>query len=83
MYGKPSAIKPVVQAVTPPVTTPEPTTPAPTIKTSPVLSTDGFDEWLAQNKLAKNSQQFIEESLDSMENLKGETGKNIKKMINL
>jgi len=80
LYGKPSAIKPVVQAVTPPVTTPEPTTPAPTIKTSPVLSTDGFDEWLAQNKLAKNSQQFIEESLDSMENLKGETGKNIKKM---
>ena len=83
LYGKPSAIKPVVQAVTavaPPVAPPEPTTPAAAIKTSPVLSTDGFDKWLAQNKLAKNSQQFIEESLDSMENLKGETGKNIKKM---
>ena len=70
----------MVQAVTSPVTAPEPTTPAPTIKTSPVLSTDGFDKWLAANKFAKNSQQFIEESLDSMENLKGETGKNIKKM---
>ena len=80
LYGKPSAIKPVVQAIAPPVTAPEPTTSAPTIKTSPVLSTDGFDKWLAENKLAKNSQQFIEESLDSMENLKGETGKNIKKM---
>ena len=80
LYGKPSAIKPVVQAVTPPVTAPEPTTPAPTIKTSPVMSTDGFDKWITENKLAKNAQQFIEESLDSMENLKGETGKNIKKM---
>jgi len=80
LYGKPSAIKPVVKAVTPPVTAPEPATPAAAIKTSPVLSTDGFDKWLAENKLAKNSQQFIEESLDSMENLKGETGKNIKKM---
>ena len=83
LYGKPSAIKPVVKAATavaPPVAPPEPTTPAAAIKTSPVLSTDGFDNWLAQNKLAKNSQQFIEESLDSMENLKGETGKNIKKM---
>ena len=83
LYGKPSAIKPVVKAVTPPVTAPEPATPAAAIKTSPVLSTDGFDKWLAENKLAKNSQQFIEESLDSMENLKGETGKNIKKCVNL
>ena len=80
LYGKPSAIKPVVQAVTPPITAPEPTTPATAIKTSPVLSTDGVDQWLAANKSAKTAQQFIEESLDSMENLKGETGKNIKKM---
>ena len=83
LYGKPSAIKPVVKAATavaPPVTPSEPTTPAAAIKTSPVLSTDGFDNWLAANKSAKTAQQFIEESLDSMENLKGETGKNIKKM---
>ena len=80
LYGKPSAIKPVVKAVTPPVTAPEPATSTPTIKTSPVLSTDGVDKWLAENKFAKNSQQFIEESLDSMEDLGGLTGENIKKM---
>ena len=80
LYGKPSAIKPVVQPITPLVAPPEPATPTPAIKTSPVLSTDGVDQWLAANKSAKTAQQFIEESLDSMENLKGETGKNIKKM---
>jgi len=77
LYGKPSAIKSKAKPK-PKVTAPVET--APQVKTSPVLSTDGVDKWLAENKFAKNSQQFIEESLDSMEGLGGLTGENIKKM---
>jgi len=77
LYGKPSGIKSKAKPK-PKVTAPVETTPQ--VKTSPVLSTDGVDKWLAGNKFAKNSQQFIEESLDSMEGLGGLTGENIKKM---
>ena len=83
LYGKPSAIKPVVKAVTavaPPVALPEPTTPTPTIKTSPVMGTNGVDKYLVDNNIAKTSQEFIEDSLDSLEKLGGLTKTNVKKM---
>ena len=70
LYGKPSAIKPKVK---PEVATSQ-------IKTSPVMGTNGVDKYLVDNNIAKTSQEFIEDSLDSLEKLGGLTKTNVKKM---
>ena len=70
LYGKPSAIKPKVK---PEVATSQ-------IKTSPVMGTNGVDKYLVENNIAKTSQEFIEDSLDSLEKLGGLTKTNVKKM---
>jgi len=70
LYGKPSAIKPKVK---PEVATSQ-------IKTSPVMGTNGVDKYLVDNNIARTSQEFIEDSLDSLEKLGGLTKTNVKKM---
>jgi len=70
LYGKPSAIKPKVK----------PKVPTTQIKTSPVMGTNGVDKYLVDNNIAKTSQEFIEDSLDSLEKLGGLTKTNVKKM---
>ena len=70
LYGKPSAIKPKIK---PEVATSQ-------IKTSPVMGTNGVDKYLVDNDIAKTSQEFIEDSLDSLEKLGGLTKTNVKKM---
>jgi len=52
---------------------------APKIKTSPTMTTEGVDKWLAKNKIG-NIQDFTEESLDSLEKLGGLTERNVKRM---
>ena len=49
------------------------------IKTSPTMSTEGVDKWLAQNKI-NNIQEFTEDSLDSLEKVGGLTERNVKRM---
>ena len=49
------------------------------IKTSPTMSTEGVDKWLAQNKI-NNIQEFTEDSLDSLEKVGGLTKRNVKRM---
>jgi len=49
------------------------------IKTSPTMSTEGVDKWLAQNKI-NSIQEFTEESLDSLEKVGGLTERNVKRM---
>jgi len=51
----------------------------PTSITSPTMTTEGVDEWLATNKLG-DIQTFLEDSLDSVEKLGGLTAINVKKM---
>ena len=52
---------------------------APKIKTSPTMTTEGVDKWLAKNKIG-NIQDFTEDSLDSLEKLGGLTERNVKRM---
>jgi len=49
------------------------------VKTSPTMSTEGVDKWLAQNKI-NSIQEFTEESLDSLERVGGLTERNVKRM---
>ena len=72
LYGKPSAIKPKPK--------PKPEVATSQIKTSPVMGTNGVDKYLVDNNIAKTSQEFIEDSLDSLEKLGGLTKTNVKKM---
>ena len=51
----------------------------PTSITSPTMTTEGVDDWLANNRLG-NIQTFLEDSLDSVEKLGGLTAINVKKM---
>ena len=60
-----------------------PTTPkVPAIKSSQVISTPTLDEYLKTNKIAKNAQEFVDDSIDSIEAIGGKTGANVKKMRN-
>ena len=77
LYGKPSAIKPAVQAVTavaPPVAPPD------AIRSSKVISTETMDEYLKDNNIAKSAQEFVDDSIDNLEALGGRAGANVKKM---
>jgi len=77
LYGKPSAIKPAVQAVTavaPPVAPPD------EIRSSKVISTETMDEYLKNNNIAKSAQEFVDDSIDNLEALGGRAGANVKKM---
>ena len=69
LYAKPSVIKQVAA----------PVAKVPKIKTSPTMSTEGVDTWLAQNKIG-NIQELTEDSLDSLEKLGGLTERNVKRM---
>ena len=69
LYGKPKDVAKAIKKVTK----------APKIKTSPTMSTEGVDEWLAQNKIA-SIQEFTEDSLDSLEKIGGLTERNVKRM---
>ena len=75
-YGKSSVVKEIAKPK--PVTAPK--VKIPPDKDSPMFSTQGVDNWLANNPQAANIQQFIEESLDGMESVGGLTQKHIKKM---
>ena len=75
-YGKSSVVKEIAKPK--PVTAPK--VKIPPDKDSPMFSTQGVDDWLANNPQAANIQQFIEESLDGMESVGGLTQKHIKKM---
>ena len=69
IYAKPVVAKKVAA----------PAAKAPKIKTSPTMTTEGVDKWLAKNKIG-NIQEFTEESLDSLEKLGGLTERNVKRM---
>ena len=69
IYAKPVVAKKVAA----------PVAKAPKIKTSPTMTTEGVDKWLAQNKIG-NIQDFTEDSLDSLEKLGGLTERNVKRM---
>ncbi len=69
LYGKPSAIKPK----------PKPK-PVDAIRSSQVISTPSLDEYLKTNKIAKSSQEFVDDSIDSIEALGGKVAVNTKKM---
>jgi len=77
LYGKPSAIKPKPK----PKPTPQVTaTSIATGTTSPVFGTDTLEKYLADNNIAKSTQQFVDESIDSLESVGGLTGKHTKKL---
>jgi len=69
IYAKPVVAKKVAA----------PVAKVPKIKTSPTMTTEGVDKWLAKNKIG-NIQEFTEESLDSLEKLGGLTERNVKRM---
>ena len=69
IYAKPVVAKKVAA----------PVAKAPKIKTSPTMTTEGVDKWLAKNKIG-NIQDFTEDSLDSLEKLGGLTERNVKRM---
>ena len=79
LYGKPSAIK------AKPKPTPKPK-PAPQVRatttgtSSPAIGTDTLEKYLADNNIAKSTQQFVDESIDSLESVGGLTGKHTKKL---
>ena len=74
LYGKTAVVAQAVETI-PAVVAAK----APTSITSPTMTTEGVDEWLASNKLG-NIQTFLEDSLDSVEKLGGLTAINVKKM---
>ena len=73
LYGKPSAIKPKAKP------RPKPK-PVDEIRSSQVISTPSLDEYLKTNKIAKSSQEFVDDSIDSIEALGGKVAVNTKKM---
>ena len=76
VYGKKNIVAKTIKPK--PITAPK--VKAPALKDSPMFSTQGVDDWLANNPQAANIQQFIEESLDGMESVGGLTQEHIKKM---
>ncbi len=79
LYGKPSEIKPKVKPKPKPKPAPQ-VTPTPTGTTSPAFGTDTLEEYLKSNNIAKSTQQFVDESIDSLESVGGLTGKHTKKL---
>ena len=83
-YGNPEDIKGTVKkATTPPKAAPAPTpTPAKTtgIKSSPAIATESLDMYLKTSKTAKSIQEFVDDSIDALESVGGQTAKNTKKM---
>ena len=81
LYGKPSAIKAKPKPKPKPKPTPQVTsTPTPTGTTSPAFGTDTLEKYLTDNNIAKSTQQFVDESIDSLESVGGLTGKHTKKL---
>ena len=79
LYGKPSAIKPKPKSR--PKSTPQVTpTTTPTGTTSPAFGTDNLEKYLVDNNIAKSTQEFVDESIDSLESVGGLTGKHTKKL---
>ena len=77
LYGKPSEIKPKIK----PKSKPAPQVRATTTGTSsPVIGTDTLEKYLADSNIAKSTQQFVDESIDSLESVGGLTGKHTKKL---
>ena len=86
-YGKPEDIKGTVKkATTPPKAAPTPadivkdlgkTT---EIKSSPAIATESLDMYLKTSKTAKSIQEFVDDSIDALESVGGQTAKNTKKM---
>ena len=79
LYGKPSAIK----AKPKPTPKPKPATQVRATTTgtsSPAIGTDTLEKYLADNNIAKSTQQFVDESIDSLESVGGLTGKHTKKL---
>ena len=74
LYGKTAVVAQAVETIPAVVAAKTPTS-----ITSPTMTTEGVDEWLASNKLG-NIQTFLEDSLDSVEKLGGLTAINVKKM---
>jgi SPP1 gp7 family putative phage head morphogenesis protein len=79
LYGKPSAIKAKAKPKPKPAPTPQ-VTPTPTGTSSPAFGTDTLEKYLADNNIAKSTQQFVDESIDSLESVGGLTGKHTKKL---
>lgn len=69
LYGKPSAIKAKAKPKL-----------VDAIRSSQVISTPSLDEYLKTNKIAKSSQEFVDDSIDSIEALGGKVAVNTKKM---
>ena len=80
LYGKPTVAK-RKPTVTPPKPKPAPQVRATTTGTSsPAIGTDTLEKYLADNNIAKSTQQFVDESIDSLESVGGLTGKHTKKL---
>ena len=79
LYGKPSTIKAKAKPKLKPAPTPQ-VTPTPTGTTSPAFGTDTLEKYLADNNIAKSTQQFVDESIDSLESVGGLTGKRTRKL---
>jgi len=79
LYGKPSQIKAKPKPKPKPAPTPQ-VTPTPTGTTSPAFGTDTLEKYLTDNNIAKSTQQFVDESIDSLESVGGLTGKHTKKL---
>ncbi len=77
-YGKPENIPltPIAKPATTPVKTTKITR---TGITSPTMTTEGVDTWLAKNKIG-SVQDLMEDSLDSLEQLGGLTQRNVRRM---
>ena len=73
LYGKAAVAAQAVETI------PAVVAKTPTSITSPTMTTEGVDNWLANNKLG-DIQTFLEDSLDSVEKLGGLTATNVKKM---
>ena len=80
LYGKPSATK--LKARPKPKPTPQ-VTPQPTGTSSPAFGTDTLEKYLADNNIAKSTQQFVDESIDSLESVGGLTATHTKKLRQL
>ena len=79
LYGKPSAIKPKTKPRPKPKPAPQ-VKPTPTGTSSPAFGTDTLEKYLADNNIAKSTQQFVDESIDSLESIGGLTGVHTKKL---
>jgi SPP1 gp7 family putative phage head morphogenesis protein len=79
IYGKPSAIKPKTKPRPKPKPAPQ-VKPTPTGTSSPAFGTDTLEKYLADNNIAKSTQQFVDESIDSLESIGGLTGVHTKKL---